>query len=246
MKLTVLADTVLKPSAEQSSSLPEDAIARVAKGTELPVLAYRQEGSHVVITIDPSSYDLKALHPSGKNTWYAFDQHLEDPEGMGPDNTPQDEAAESPRDRGVEFTLPGFAGVYHSGDRVSSEAPSFTWAEALHFSGSNYRRPASASVVYGILRIAPALQEIRGMYGDRPIIINSWHRDPVTNRQVGGASQSRHMRGDAVDFRIPGVSPYAIYERLDSWWGNRGGLASSSVFTHIDARGYRARWSYGF
>ena len=246
MKLTALQDTVLKPSAEQATELPAAAVAPIKEGTELPVLAYRQRGSHVVITIDPDAYDLMALHPSGKNTWYAFDGHFEDPAGMGPQNHPLDVPASGPGNRGVEFTLPGFTGTYFSGDQVSSEAKSFTWGEALHFSGSQYRRPDSASVVYGILKIAPALQKIREIYGDRPVVINSWYRDPATNRAVGGASQSRHMSGDAVDFRIPGMNPYDIYKRLDEWWGNRGGLASSSVFTHIDARGYRARWSYGF
>lgn len=65
-------------------------------------------------------------------------------------------------------------------------------------------------------------------------------------KAVGGASQSRHLVGDAVDFVVVGLHPSEVYSRLDLWWGNRGGLASSSVFTHLDVRGYEARWSYGF
>jgi hypothetical protein len=52
--------------------------------------------------------------------------------------------------------------------------------------------------------------------------------------------------GDAVDFVIPGYHPYDVFAELNGWWGSKGGLASATVFTHIDARGYRARWSYGF
>ena len=97
-----------------------------------------------------------------------------------------------------------------------------------------------------MIRIAEALEEIRTMFGNRPMQINSWYRDPVTNAAVGGASMSRHLTGDAVDFVIQGYHPYDVFAELDYWWGSRGGLASSTVFTHIDGRGYRARWDYGY
>ena len=90
------------------------------------------------------------------------------------------------------------------------------------------------------------MEEVRDRLGGRPITINSWYRDPVTNRRVGGASRSRHLVGDAVDFVAPGIHPYDVYDRLNRWWGAKGGLASATVFTHIDTRGYYARWSYGF
>jgi uncharacterized protein YcbK (DUF882 family) len=106
--------------------------------------------------------------------------------------------------------------------------------------------PANSGVVYNILKVVDALEEIRKMYGNRPMQINSWYRDPATNAAVGGASQSRHLSGDAVDFVFAGISPFDVYAKLDPWWGSKGGLASSSVFTHIDVRGYRARWSYGY
>jgi uncharacterized protein YcbK (DUF882 family) len=107
----------------------------------------------------------------------------------------------------------------------------------------SYRRPANANVIYGILRIATAMEDIRKRYGV-PITVNSWYRDPATNNAVGGASQSRHLLGDALDFVVPGRHPFDVYADLDGWWGSRGGLASSNTFTHIDARGYRSRWSY--
>jgi uncharacterized protein YcbK (DUF882 family) len=101
-------------------------------------------------------------------------------------------------------------------------------------------------VVYGIIRIARVMEEVRARLGDRPIRVNSWYRDPASNRAVGGARFSRHMSGDAIDFVVIGIHSYTVYDRLNRWWGSRGGLASSSIFTHIDARGYYARWSYGY
>jgi uncharacterized protein YcbK (DUF882 family) len=111
-------------------------------------------------------------------------------------------------------------------------------------SAGSYRQPANPDVVYKIIKIAEVMQNVKGLFGGAPIKVNSWYRDPVTNRRVGGASQSRHMVGDAVDFHIPGVSLKDVYDRLDPWWGSRGGLARGQGFVHIDGRGYRARWTY--
>jgi hypothetical protein len=245
MELTVLQETVLKPSLAQSATLPAAELAPVHEGTLLPVLAYRQENDHVVITLDPDRIDLAKLHPSRKNTWYCYDRHLEDPTGMGPSNNPKDEPPARPSNPGIELTFPGFQGVYHSGEAICRDAESFTWGEALHVNETTgrYRKPVDAAVVYNILRMAPVLQEIRHKLGDKPLIINSWYRDPATNRAVGGASRSRHMVGDAVDFRVSGMTPWQVYHDLNSWWGNRGGLAAGKGFTHLDGRGYEARWT---
>ena len=94
--------------------------------------------------------------------------------------------------------------------------------------------------------MAEVMEDVRAKFGDRPIQVNSWYRDPATNAAVGGASASRHMQGDAVDFVVKGIPCHEVFRELDPWWRDRGGLASSSVFTHIDGRGYRARWSYGY
>jgi uncharacterized protein YcbK (DUF882 family) len=149
--------------------------------------------------------------------------------------------------------FPGFAGTYYSNDPIYFENQfgqrgNFTWGEALHADPATgfYRRPATAAIVYNILEMTRVMEEIRRRFGNRSIGINSWYRDPVTNAAIGGASNSRHMTGDAIDFVVSGVHPFDVFANLDPWWGNRGGLASSSVFTHIDMRGYRARWDYGY
>jgi hypothetical protein len=138
--------------------------------------------------------------------------------------------------------LPGFQGVFYTNQPILSGGH-FTWGEATH---GGTRLPASTDVVYGMIRIAEVMEEIRRMFDHHPIQITSWYRDPATNLSVGGDSVSRHLKGDAVNFVVDGYHPYAVFSRLDPWWGDRGGLASSTEFTHIDARGYRARWDYGF
>lgn len=154
----------------------------------------------------------------------------------------------NPRSLGKAMKFPGFAGVYYTNSPIIlttayGDRGNFTWGEATH-GGS--RIPTSQEVVYGMIRVVKALEDIRHLYGGRPIQVTSWYRPPSVNAAVGGASRSRHLVGDAVDFVIAGHHPYDVFDRLDRWWGGQGGLASATVFTHIDTRGYRARWSYGY
>jgi len=246
MTLRITTETWAKKSEEQAANLPDDQKALVAPG-DYAILAYREAGDHLIATLDPTKVDLLGFHPSGHNTWYFFKGHCEDPAGFGPNNRPTDKRESiAPVPGGHPLTLPGLTGIFYSDRPICPESPNFTWGEALHVDGQGrYRKPADANVTARIIASAKAMQAVRDRLG-RPISINSWYRDPATNRRIGGATQSRHMAGDGVDFRVQGLSPALVYSRLDGWWGARGGLASSSVFTHIDLRGYRARWSYGF
>lgn len=255
--LRVKGDTVFKAQPVQSSQLATDDKVLVKKGTVFLLNSYAQPAQNHVRVALQGAY----LGPKNLTTWYAYVPDIEI-EGTSIGNNPNDRGVEpvepakvvaTPVDRGVRLQLPGLSGTYYSNDPIHlvnqyGQRGNFTWAEALHVNRATgyYRKPANAKVVQGILKVARVMEEIRRMYGDRPIRINSWYRDPATNAAVGGARFSRHLSGDAVDFVVPGVSCFNVYARLSPWWGNRGGLASSTVFTHIDMRGYRARWDYGY
>lgn len=124
---------------------------------------------------------------------------------------------------------------------VGNITPNFTWEEATK---GGTRLPPNQEIEQRIVRMANALEEVRSLFGDKPIAITSWYRPPSVNRSVGGAKYSRHLHGDAVDFTVQGVAPLEVYARLDPWWGNRGGLGKHCAFTHIDLRGNKARWDY--
>ena len=255
--LRVKGDTVFKTQPVQSSQLTNDEKVLIKKGTVFLLNSYGQPAqNHVRVALQGAF-----LGPKNLTTWYAYVPDIEI-EGTSIGNNPNDQgvapvatpmAAAAPVDRGIRLQLPGFSGTYYSNDPIYpvnqyGQRGNFTWGEALHVNRATgyYRKPANAKVVQGILKIARVMEEIRRIYGDRPIRIISWYRDPATNAAVGGARFSRHLSGDAVDFVISGVSCFNVYARLNPWWGNRGGLASSSLFTHIDGRGYRARWDYGY
>lgn len=84
------------------------------------------------------------------------------------------------------------------------------------------------------------VERIRAFYG-APITINSGWRCAAHNAAVGGAPASQHLVGRAADIVVEGVSPEEVYEMLDPI--HEGGLGRYDTFTHVDTRGYRARWS---
>jgi hypothetical protein len=244
MELKILANTVLKPSTAQASTLPANVLIPVEKGRELPILAYLEEDGHLKITLDPDRIDTGAF--GGKNTWWVSAFHIEDPAGFGPDNNPNDiPQAQAPKTgMGTAFTLPGFQGQYWSGQPVHTKAPNITWQEILHFApNGSYRPPANAAVVNNLIQISIRAQELRDKLGV-PLILRSGYRDPATNKRVGGASQSQHVLGNALDIAFPGHRPSDLYRALSGSW--QGGLAYSNSmdFLHIDRRQGSARWVY--
>lgn len=57
------------------------------------------------------------------------------------------------------------------------------------------------------------LQPLRDHYG-QPVKISSGYRCPALNNAVGGVSRSQHMRGQAADIKIQGVTPTLIADYI--------------------------------
>ncbi|MEM8505356.1 MAG: D-Ala-D-Ala carboxypeptidase family metallohydrolase [Cyanobacteria bacterium P01_D01_bin.1] len=268
IRLKVISDTLFKLAPVLSGQLSADEKVFVKNRTEFELDSYDSApGNHVQVSLATTG-----LGDRNIKDWYAFAPDILI-EGNPPKNTPHKDSNDKPQPvpdptptpkptvpparpkpkpkptpaptrpaPTGPFRLPGFRSTFFLSEPIIPDG-NFTWAEAT----KNGRRiPVSRDVVYGIIRIARVMEEIRARLGDRPIRVNSWYRDPASNRAIGGARFSRHLSGDAVDFVVVGIHSYTVYDRLNRWWGSRGGLASSSIFTHIDARGYYARWSYGY
>lgn len=71
-----------------------------------------------------------------------------------------------------------------------------------------------------------------------PIYINSAYRCPDHNAAVGGSKNSRHKVGDATDIRVKDMDPSEVADACEHF----DGLGRYDTFTHIDSRGYKARW----
>lgn len=55
------------------------------------------------------------------------------------------------------------------------------------------------------------LQPLRAKLG-KPMIITSGYRNSQVNKLVGGASNSQHTKGQAVDFVVNGMTPAKVCE----------------------------------
>ena len=90
------------------------------------------------------------------------------------------------------------------------------------------------------------LEKLRHELGDKPLAVLSWYRTPAWNAAVGGASQSRHMQADAVDFTVQTVNGFGTSkfdQTCDRLFANGGFGTYPGGSRHVDSRGTRARWS---
>lgn len=97
-----------------------------------------------------------------------------------------------------------------------------------------------------LVALCHELEIVRGVFGNKPITINSGYRTPAYNRKVGGVKDSTHIQGIAVDFTVQGVAPRKVAAKLRELIAagklKAGGVGDYGNFTHYDIRGTNARW----
>jgi uncharacterized protein YcbK (DUF882 family) len=89
------------------------------------------------------------------------------------------------------------------------------------------------------------LEEVRVLLGERPVHVNSWYRCPVHNAAIGGAPNSQHLKGLAVDITVKELTPRQVQQRLQRHQGLGkliGGMGFYKGFTHVD-RGPARTWT---
>lgn len=95
-------------------------------------------------------------------------------------------------------------------------------------------------------KLVEYLNKIREHFG-RPITITSGYRCPIHNKNVGGATGSRHSKGDAADIVVQGIAPRTVAQYAESIGILGIGLyetKNDGYFVHIDTRDYKSFW-YG-
>lgn len=95
-------------------------------------------------------------------------------------------------------------------------------------------------------KLVTYLQQIREHFG-KPVNISSGYRCATHNKNIGGATNSRHSKGQAADIYISGVTPAEIAKYAESIGILGIGLYetnSDGFFVHVDTRETKSFW-YG-
>ena len=97
------------------------------------------------------------------------------------------------------------------------------------------------------IAILVVLEMTRAHFG-KPVTLLSGARCAIHNKAEGGAKNSEHLIRDdedvdAVDITVQDVAPQQVYLYLKNLpFANLLGLGKYKGFTHVDTRGYAARW----
>lgn len=101
------------------------------------------------------------------------------------------------------------------------------------------------NIFKNIKELAKHLQSLRDKFG-KPIKINSAYRCEKHNSIIGGSKNSQHKKGLAADIVVKDKKPLDVYNFIDNIQKMdmfiKGGLGKYNTFTHVDIRGYLARW----
>ena len=102
-----------------------------------------------------------------------------------------------------------------------------------------------AFVEENIKELAENLQVLRNVVGK--LDLTNAYRCKEHNADVGGSTNSQHLKGKAADIKSKAFSSSEIAIITDDLMKNEsfalGGVGIYNTFTHVDIRGTRARWS---
>lgn len=128
-----------------------------------------------------------------------------------------------------------------------------TVSQAASRKGLN-NQPGAKEIAALNLLCEKVLEPIRKHFG-RPVIVTSGYRSPKVNKAIGAAATSRHIKGEAADFTVPGVGNFdlckwiernlqydqLIYEYGESGWVHVSycdGANRNQELSAIRGRGY--------
>jgi len=107
-----------------------------------------------------------------------------------------------------------------------------------HFKIKEFRCKCGSDVIIIDMSLIAILQAIRFAI-NKPIVITSGYRTPAYNTKVGGAANSLHVKGQAVDIQVAGLPPKEV-ARIAEQAGCKGVCyytrTGSHGWTHIDSR----------
>lgn len=107
----------------------------------------------------------------------------------------------------------------------------FTWEE-LEVTATNLPNQAPVRVRTCLQILVQQFLDPLRRYLKRPIRVTSGYRSEKVNRKVHGSKNSRHMTGEAADFKIEGLDVHAILASIEAL-----GLSYDQLIAYAPRRG---------
>lgn len=237
--LVAQTNTLLKTQPRDSSSLQNSDYLKVGEDKKIFIDSWKfpdKKNSHILVTID----EYKNIN-SGE--FYVFAPHFKLFNTQGKEVEIESPTSEVPiiKKNLSPIKLPGYTSVFYLENPIY-QGSHFTWAEATK---NGQRMPENKSIVENIIKQAKELDKFRAWNGNRPLTVTSWYRDPRTNRAVGGASNSSHLRGDATDIFCPSLNIWDFQSKVIQYWKSGGvGKGAKRGFCHVSSDNFYRLWDY--
>ena len=90
----------------------------------------------------------------------------------------------------------------------------FSLEELSHTDHREFDNTPPADVIENLKRLAMILEQVRSLFNNSPVMVNSAYRSLEVNRAVGSSDGSQHRLGCAADIRIPSQTPDMIMKTI--------------------------------
>lgn len=112
--------------------------------------------------------------------------------------------------------------------------PHFSLEELIATQQRRHDNTPPEAVRAALQRTAERMEEVRSILGDHVVTVSSGYRSPSVNRAVGGAKNSAHLSGLAVDFNCYGFgAPKAVCRTIAQSALSFDQLIEEGHWTHI-------------
>jgi hypothetical protein len=93
-------------------------------------------------------------------------------------------------------------------------SPNFTLEELTHTDHREFTNEPNDLEKNNLKRLAELLEQVKGLLGGKPIMVNSGFRSKQVNDAVGSSDRSQHRVGAACDFRVPSMTPDEVVKTV--------------------------------
>lgn len=83
----------------------------------------------------------------------------------------------------------------------------FSLEELTHTDHREFDNTPNDAEMANLKRLAAFLEQVKGLLGGKPIMVNSAFRSKKVNDAVGSKDTSQHRIGCAADIRVPSMTP---------------------------------------